>query len=88
MCARHGLVALGARTAGHANLAGAHHQEFSTLELVSVVIQYPIELCDLDLQLSSGKPKEHHAGVDESLVEDQLGVPGASAGKCTVSAPA
>jgi hypothetical protein len=34
MCARHGLVALGARTAGHANLARGHHEEFAALELI------------------------------------------------------
>jgi hypothetical protein len=72
LCVRHGLVALGARTTGHANLARGHHQERTAFQLVSVFLEYGIEVVDLGVQVGSREPKENDAGVDESLVEDQL----------------
>jgi hypothetical protein len=57
---------------GHANLTRGHYQERTTLEHFSVFLYYSIELVDLSLQLSSGKPKEDNTGMDKSLVEDQL----------------
>ncbi len=72
MCVRHGLVALGARTTGDADLAGGHHQELASFELVGVFLQHSIELVDLGVKVGSGESKEDDAGVGELLVEDQL----------------
>jgi hypothetical protein len=41
------ITALGVRTTGHANLTRGHHQECTTLERVSVFLEYGIELVDL-----------------------------------------
>ena len=53
-------------------MAGAHHQEFAGGKLPGMFLEYRIEVVDLDLQVRSGKPEEHDAGVGEALVEDQL----------------
>jgi hypothetical protein len=57
------LSALATRMTGNADLARGHHQEFTKLELISVVLQNRTELFDLDLETCSGEPKENDAGV-------------------------
>ena len=56
----------------HANLARGHHQECTTFERFSVLLEDGIELVDLSLQVCSWEPKEDDAGMGESLLEDQL----------------
>jgi hypothetical protein len=72
MCACHGLITLGARMTGDANLARGHHQERPTLKRFSVFLEDGIKLFDFRLKGCSGEPKEDDAGVAELLVEDQL----------------
>ena len=50
-------------TACNANLARGHHQELTALKLLSVFIEYHIEVFNFGLQGSSWKPKENDAGV-------------------------
>src|SRR5262245_43229304 len=64
--------ALGARMAGHANLARGHHEEFTTLKRFNVLLEYGIELFDFRLEGCSGESEEDDAGMDKSLVEDQF----------------
>jgi hypothetical protein len=56
----------------YADLARGHHQELTTLQRFSVLLEYGIEVFDFRLQGCSGEPKEDDAGVGELLVEDQL----------------
>ncbi len=57
---------------GHANLAGGYHDELAARKLLSVFIQYPIEVVDLGLKVCSWEAKEDDAGMGELLVEDEL----------------
>jgi hypothetical protein len=44
-------------------MAGGHHQELATLEIVSVFREHGIELINLGLQFCSWETKENDAGV-------------------------
>jgi hypothetical protein len=63
---------LGARKTGNADLPWRDDNKLAACKLVSVILHHGIEVFDLGLQVSSWKSKEDDAGVDESLVEDQL----------------
>ena len=52
--------------------AGGHDQEFSPLKVLYVFRKHGIEVFNLRLQGSSGKPKENDAWVGKFLVKDQL----------------
>ena len=58
--------------AGNANPAGSDDEERAALKRISVIIEYLIELVDLGLQGSAGKPEEDDAGVGEALLKDEL----------------
>jgi hypothetical protein len=60
------------RTIGNPDLAGAHDQECTVRQVVSMLLQHGIELFDLRLQRSAWEPEEDDASVSEAPVEDQL----------------
>src|SRR5215468_5604968 len=66
------LCVFGPRMTCNPNPAGGHHQKLATLKFVRVLLKYPIEVVNLDLQGRAWKAEENDTGMSKCLVIDQL----------------